>query len=94
MPNAPMTQCEEKRLYKVGDKKAWRWVEVPVTAIDGDGKYEIRCMHCHGQVKVKTQRVAGTPAGEVAHRSRVDSEHCRAGDRFAGQHSISSKPVE
>ncbi len=45
-----MTRCEEKRLYKVDETKAWRWVEVAVDSLSDDGQKEIRCMHCHGLV--------------------------------------------
>jgi dissimilatory sulfite reductase (desulfoviridin) alpha/beta subunit len=76
MDSEPMTRCEEKRLYKVDETKAWRWVEVAVDALSNDGQKEIRCMHCHGHVRVKVQKVGHGSQNIVAHRSAMDSQHC------------------
>lgn len=94
MPKGLMTRCEEKRLFKIEDKKVWRWVEIPVADISGDGTSTIRCMHCHGAIKLHTSKAKTAGEGQVVHRARVDSDHCKGGHEFQGSQTRSSKPVE
>ena len=78
-----MTRCEMRRLYKVNEKKEWRWVDVAVADIAGNLESQIRCTHCHGAVKV----VKGNE--HVVHRYSADSDNCQSG-RGPG---LSSRPV-
>lgn len=55
--------------------------------------HDIRCMHCHGSVRVHKRQVEHGPADHVEHRSRQDSERCRAGVHFQGAHQMSLNPV-
>lgn len=68
-----------------------RWKEDPVELI-ADGK-DIRCAHCHGAVKVHRKRKPTGTADHVEHRKHRDSEHCRAGYYFKGDHRLSDDPV-
>ena len=93
MPHDLSTQCEQKKQFMVGEKREWRWVQVAVSRAIGAAPEAIRCMHCHGAVRIHKQRVADGPQDHVEHRSRQDSENCRAGIYFKGKHSRSSQPV-
>lgn len=93
MPHDLMLRCKQRRQYIVGDQREWRWKEVPVAEVAGTSSEDIRCMHCHGLVRVHRQQVAHGPQDHVEHRSRDDSKGCRAGVHFQGQHRMSAKPV-
>jgi hypothetical protein len=82
-----MTRCETKRLFKVNDKKEWRWVEVAVADLSGEG--EIRCVHCHGAIKIQKSAGERGPHEHAAHKARVDADNC---PRVRGG-SLSSRPV-
>jgi len=93
MPHDLMTQCEQKKQFMVNDKREWRWVKVPVSKVIGP--YEaIRCVHCHGAVRLHKQKVDHGPKDHVEHRSRQDSEHCQGGIYFQGKQRLSSQSVE
>lgn len=94
MPKGLMSRCEEKRLYKVADKKVWKWVEIPVAEISSDGRNAIRCMHCHGAIKMHTTKAKTAPEDQVVHRARIDTDNCKGGHEFQGTAMLSSKPVE
>jgi hypothetical protein len=94
MAKTLMNRCEEKRLYKVEEKKLWRWVEVADTDISGDGSNAIRCMHCHGAITLHKSKAAIATQDQVEHRARVDSDHCKGGHEFQESQTFSSKPVE
>ncbi len=74
MPHDLMTQCEQKKQFLVKDKREWRWTEVPVSRVIGLAYEAIRCLHCHGAVRLHKQRSANGPKDHVEHRSRQDSE--------------------
>lgn len=83
-----MIKCEVVTLYKVDGKREYRWTIKPVTSLPSTGtKPGIRCMHCHGRVRIHKQKE------HVEHLARRDSEGCRAGTHFAGVHKISEEPV-
>lgn len=89
-----MVKCEVVTLYKVDGKKEYRWTIKPVSSIPVTGaKPGIRCMHCHGRVRVHKQKVAQGPVAHVEHLARRDSEGCRGGAHFTGTHKISDEPV-
>jgi hypothetical protein len=94
MPHDLMKRCEVRRQFLVNGYKEWRWKEVPVSQAVGRASSDIRCMHCHGPVRVHQQQVAHGPEDHVEHRSRKDSEGCRGGIYFKGEpHQMSAKPV-
>ena len=93
MPDALMTRCETKRLYKVNGAKEWRWVEVAVADVASDDAREIRCVHCHGAIKVHKTK-ADASQEHVRHRSRADADNCQAGRGSNGSIGLSSNPVE
>jgi hypothetical protein len=93
MPHDLMTRCEERRQYVIDGKREWRWKEVPVSKAIGASPKDIRCMHCHGAVRIHRQQVEHGPQDHVEHRSRQDSEGCRAGVYFMGEHRMSTSPV-
>lgn len=93
MPNDLMNRCEQRRRYKINDQIEWRWKEVAVAEAIGGSSSDIRCMHCHGAVRIHRQQVEHGPQDHVEHRLRQDSEHCRGGIYFQGEHRLSTQPV-
>jgi len=91
-----MTRCEWRRQYKVDGQSEyeWRWKEVPVSEVVNSAAKDIRCVHCHGAVRVHQQQVAHGPQDHVEHLSRQDSESCRGGHYFKGEHRLSTQPVK
>ena len=94
MPHDLMNQCEAKKLFLRDDKKVKVWTVVPVSRLESGSSTEIRCMHCHGEVRVHKQKVEHGPTDHVEHRSRQDSKGCKGGIYFEGTHQLSLKPVE
>ena len=93
MPHERMTQCEQKKQLMLTDKREWRWIKVPVYLV-GTSYVAIRCMHCHGAVRIHKQKANDGPKDHVEHRSRQDSERCRSGIHFQGEHRLSLQPVQ
>jgi len=93
MQHDMMLKCERKARFKINDEKVWKWVEVDVAALPSGEQPEIRCIHCHGRVRVHKQNVAHGPQDHAEHMSRQDSENCRGGHYFKGEHKISLQPV-
>jgi hypothetical protein len=88
-----MLNCEAKKLFMRDGVKVREWTIVPVSTLVSGASYDIRCMHCHGAVKVHKRQVEHGPADHVEHRSRQDSERCKAGVHFQGDHRLSLNPV-
>ena len=86
-----MYVCDVKAAFQtsVGVELRWKKTEVEITA-DTD---VIRCSHCHGAVRVHRKRKPDGVRDHVEHRSRQDSEHCKAGHYFKGVHAMSLSPV-
>jgi hypothetical protein len=93
MPDDLMVRCEEKREFRVEGGTEWRWKDVPVSQVIGADRSTIRCMHCHGAVRVHRQQVTHGPQDHVEHLLRQDSEGCKGGHHFDGKHRPSSQPV-
>lgn len=93
MPNDLMLRCEQRKEYKIKDGYEWRWKEVAVPEAVGAQSKDIRCMHCHGAVRIHQQQVDHGPQDHVEHRLRQDSESCKGGVYFQGEHKISTQPV-
>lgn len=93
MPQDEMTTCGTLRQYKIDGKYDWRWKEVPVSEVVDLPSPKVRCAHCAGAVRVHKQKVAHGPQPHVEHRLREDSEGCRGGHYFLGEHRMSAKPV-
>ena len=89
-----MTRCQQRRQFVVGDKTEWRWKDVAVSEAIGASAQSIRCGHCHGAVRIHRQGVEHGPQDHVEHLSRQDSEYCRGGFYFKGEHRLSVHPVE
>jgi len=92
MANDMMIKCERKALFKINNEKVWKWMESEVASLLSGEHPEIRCIHCHGQVRLHKQQVAHGPKDHVVHMSRQDSEHCRGGHYFKGEHRMSLQP--
>jgi hypothetical protein len=88
-----MLRCEQRREYLITGIHEWRWKQVPVSEV-ASGAKDIRCMHCHGAVRVHRQNVAHGPQDHVEHLSRQDSTGCIGGVYFNGEHRRSLQPVE
>jgi hypothetical protein len=56
MPHHLMTKWEQNKPYRVDGQKVWKWVEVEVSKVIRT-PYDIRCLHCHGAVRLHKQRV-------------------------------------
>lgn len=93
MPNDLMLRCEQRREYLINGKHEWRWKEVPVSEAEDAGANNIRCVHCHGAVRIHRQQVSHGPQDHAEHLSRQDSTGCRAGVHFDGNHRLSAQPV-
>lgn len=93
MPHDLMTRCDRRTKYKRNNEYLWDWKEVPVSEVFGADSKDLRCTHCHGRVRLHRQHVEHGPQDHVEHRSRRDSEGCRAGHYFQGTHRMSSDPV-
>ena len=93
MPNK-MYECEMKKLFMENGVKVWKWVVRPVSSLGSGGQPGIRCMHCHGAVRVHKQAVEHGPSDHVEHLLHDDSERCLAGHHFQGVHQMSGNPVE
>jgi len=94
VPHDRMTQCEEKKQFRLtSSKKEWLWIKVPVSLVATS--YEaIRCMHCHGAVRICRQSVENGPEDHVEHLSREDSKNCPGGGIYVqGEHRLSLHPV-
>lgn len=89
-----MAQCEKKTLFKIDGENIWKWKIVDVSDLQTGERPDIRCMHCHGQVRVHKQQVNHGPQDHVEHRARQDSENCIGGHYFKGTHRESSNPVK
>ncbi len=94
MPHDLMYSCEKKWPFMENDKKVLRWKIVEVSTQESGGSGSIRCMHCHGRVRVHKKKVPHGPDDHVEHLTRGDSEGCKGGIHFKGTHRMSSDPVE
>lgn len=95
MPHDLMTKCEKKKLFLRDGLKYEEWAPEKVSNLmSGAARGQIRCMHCHGAVRVHKQKVPHGPVDHVEHLSRQDSERCKGGIYFNGNHQMSSSPVE
>ena len=95
MRHALMTQCEQKKLLALTTyaKSEWRWIRVPVSLV-GTSYEAVRCVHCHGAVRIRMQKGDHGLKDHAEHRSRQDSERCRGGIHFQGRHRLSLRPVQ
>jgi hypothetical protein len=89
-----MYRCHYKKLFKLNGQKERHWDEREVAGLETGTDPFIRCMHCHGAVRVHVQKVPDGPADHVEHLRREDSENCRGGAYFKGVHKMSQFPVE
>lgn len=89
-----MYRCEQKKRFLEDGTKVWRWVERDVSGLESGRRDDVRCLHCHGAVRVHVKQVENGPADHVEHIRRVDSEGCRAGSYVKGAHVPSQLPVE
>jgi hypothetical protein len=94
MPSDLMSKCEQKKMFKIEGKYIQKWVEVEVSRLPSGEQPDIRCLYCHGKVRVHRQQVEHGPRDHVEHRTRQDSENCKGGHYFNGDHKISLQPVE
>jgi hypothetical protein len=96
MATGKMYECETSVLIQGPDGRRQRqWKARAVRLID-DGD-TIRCMHCHGEVRIHRQQVPTGPRDHVEHRSGDDARHCRGGAEFRGPdaaHRMSQAPVQ
>ncbi len=88
-----MYTCEVELPFVRDGVKVMEWRERPVRTLDGTRR--IRCLYCHGRVRVHRQNVAGGPSDHVEHLAgSSDVDNCQRGDRFTGTHKMSTDPVE
>lgn len=94
MSHSLMLKCEQKRVQIIAGKTSQRWVEVSASELPSGMQPDIRCIHCHGKVRVHRKHVEHGPRDHVEHVSRQDSENCRGGHHFKGKHRMSSQQVQ
>ena len=93
MQSSLLCKCQQKKTFKENNEVNHRWVDVEASSLEGvDGK-KIRCMHCKGAVKLCKRKIENGPMDHVRHKSRQDSEGCKAGEHFQGVHRESTEPV-
>lgn len=93
MTTSIMVNCEQRRRSRVGGEETHTWVEVSASDLPSGGQPDIRCLYCHGRVRVHRRHVPHGPRDHVEHMSRQDSENCRSGHYFQGEHRMSTQPV-
>ncbi len=93
MSSELMIKCEKKVVKLVEGKSTEKWVEVFASELPSGEQPDIRCIHCHGKVRVHRQHVEHGPRDHVEHLSRQDSENCKGGHYFGGEHKMSLQPV-
>ena len=95
MATGMMYECEQKKEFQVGGKIERRWVKVSAELIDVVPKELLRCLHCHGPVRLHKQRVAHGPRDHVEHTVTADRTHCKGGNLFksGAQHRMSLMAV-
>jgi hypothetical protein len=90
-----MTRCEQKKDFRATSGDYSKWVEVSASEVVGVARDRIRCMHCHGAVRLHQQQVGHGPQDHVEHRLRQDSERCIGGVYYQGPpHQLSTQPIE
>lgn len=93
MPHDLMLRCEQRRRFKIDGQIELRWKEVPVSEVVAGAEGDVRCLHCHGAIRIHRQQVDHGPQDHAEHRRRADSQGCRGGHYFEGTHRISAFPV-
>lgn len=89
-----MQRCEVRRAYQATNGGiVHRWKEEAVADVGTPDRIDIRCMHCHGGVRIHRQKVPHGPEDHVEHLSRQDSAGCLGGHYFEGVHQMSTAPV-
>ncbi len=88
-----MLRCHQRVEYVVEGGREKRWKEVPVSLALDATPDNIRCMHCHGAVQIHRQREPNGPQDHVEHKLRQDSEGCRGGVYYDGNHRLSGFPI-
>ena len=61
MPHVLMTRCEQKKEFRGAGGDYSKWVEVSASEVAGVSRHRIRCMHCHGAVRLHQQPVDHGP---------------------------------
>jgi len=90
-----MTKCEQKKEYRRPHGDAWEWKVVEVSSMLEVPRDRLRCMHCHGAVRIHRQQVPHGPQDHVEHVLRQDSIHCLGGHYYDGTgQRTSTQPVE
>jgi hypothetical protein len=95
MPQDLMLDCEQKKEFRRPGGDVWEWRQVTVSSALFVSRERLRCMHCHGELRVHKQQAPDGPRDHVEHMLRVDSEHCRGGVHYDGLgQRRSTQPVE
>jgi hypothetical protein len=94
MPYDMMLTCEKRTLYKIGGVYEKRWKEVSVVDAAGTAAGDLRCVHCGGEVRLHHRKATTGPQDHAEHRRRQDSEGCKGGHYFKGEHRRSASPIE
>ncbi len=77
-------------------ERAWKVKQVAEAIANQDEL--LRCKDCHGAVRLHGKHVSHGPTPHAEHRSRADSEYCRAGHYFrqakdGREHRMSGSPI-
>lgn len=90
-----MLDCEQRKEFRRPDGDVLEWRRVTVSSAVDVPRERLRCMHCHGAVRVHKQQVPDGPRDHVEHLLHQDSEHCRGGVYYDGHgQRRSTQPVE
>jgi len=94
MSHSLMLKCQKKMVRIIGGKTSQNWIEVFASDLPSVMQPDIRCIHCHGMVRVHRKHVEHGPRDHVEHVSRQDAENCRGGHHFKGEHRMSLQTVQ
>ena len=89
-----MTTCEQKKQFMLKREREWLWIKIPVSLV-GTSYEAIRCMYCHGAVRIHRRSVDHGPEDHVKHLLHQDSENCQGDNIYVqGKRRLSLQPVE
>lgn len=90
-----MLKVEVLKTFQYDDDKSIvkQWAQESVELALARRYPKVRCAHCHGRVRLHRAHTETSPAPHAEHLSRADSEGCRGGVYFKGEHKKSANPV-
>jgi hypothetical protein len=73
-------------------ERIMKWIVMPVEKVMDLAVKTVRCMKCHGPIRLHRAGPGGVPRAHAEHRKR--HPRCPLGDCFDGEFRLSPTPVE